>query len=118
MPILVLKTSGWGVKLKVGGVIINMIPGDYFVNGEIIHTCNFCGREYNHNEYVQTMSEQAPNRIKSGFKSVGSRYCGLYCGWLNDVDFCRTSLTRERVEEMKEDVAKRVAKYLKSKKKS
>lgn len=117
MNIVLTKLNTWGVHLLVNGNKVVMREGDIFVDGKVIHNCRFCGREFDHEEYVKTMTEQAPSRDPAYFRSEGARYCGLYCAWLSDPDFCRRQLTKDdKLDVMKEDVAKRVAKFLKNKK--
>lgn len=111
----IIKVSEWGVRLKICGKKFAMRTGDVFVDGRVVKKCGFCGRDYDEKELDRTMREQAPQRDPRYFCFSTTKYCGLYCSWMRQKGMHRIC-GDEKVEKMKEDIAKRVAKYLKVKK--
>lgn len=117
MKISVLGYNSQYVKLQIGCSVMSVRVGDVVdvcdcFNSNIIKTCTFCGRQYDKDEYNKTMSEQAPKRDCNYYGFATTTSCGLYCAWLKDTRFCNNTLDKRKVEAMKDDVAKRVAKYM------
>lgn len=119
MKISVQGYNSQFVKLNINGKLLSVRVGDVIdiCSGCVTKTCQFCGREYDKEDYEKTMSEQAPNRDPRFLAFHSTKTCGLYCGWLMDERFCNSTLSDKKLEIMKEDVASRVAKYLEKKSK-
>lgn len=105
-----VNIDGKKLSVRVGDVI--HVPVCPINSLNVVKVCQFCGREYDKAEYEKTMSEQAPSRDPAHLAFHSTKTCGLYCGWMMNERFCNSTLSEERLEKMKEDVASRVAKYL------
>ena len=86
----------------------------------VVKVCPLCGRGFDKADYAKTMRDQAPSRYNCERWFGSSKYCGLYCAWLSDpsmvVTLSRQSYSKDRreknIEDIKNDIAKRVAEYL------
>ena len=85
-----------------------------------VHTCPFCGREFDYEELCRTLKEQG----WCGYKSIPvsppktlHKYCGLYCSWLGsgNMEGVLRRDGEEKLDRIKNDIASRVAKFLKEK---
>jgi hypothetical protein len=114
--IQIKKITQWGAIILLNGKKYQVREGDFFIDGELCRYCSFCGRPFDAEEYLKTMMEQAPSRDPDFIRMGATKHCGLYCGYLDSkVWNYGKDFPDDEQEEMKDDIAKRVAKYLKQK---
>lgn len=111
--IVITKINSQYVHVVIDGKKIVMKQGDVFSDEKHVKICKFCGRMYDQEEYFKTMCEQTEGRRDPDYFNFNTTsYCGLYCAWMKQPDFCRRVIKEEELEKMKDDVASRVSKFL------
>jgi hypothetical protein len=115
--IQIKKITQWGAIVWIDGKKYQIREGDTIVDGNLVRYCSFCGRPFDEEEYKKTMCEQSEGRRCDCYVHMGAtKHCGLYCAYLGEkVWNYGTHFPEDKQEKMKDDIAKRVAKYLKEK---